>query len=246
MFLQPEHNVSQVVVSRECLHSQILSRTSPSIQRLTIKRAASILRESVLNHVEEAVPLPWPQTVESLALRDKQYPEHLDLFFKKLLSDKDTHHSERVDRLTDSFCQDIVYAVSKGQFLAPKHASLGHGLHSLTGQKCSITMLAKLGQSITYDTVNQIETAQAELVEHFQSMSLNLSLQPVAQGYKVSFSLVLPFCILFICKTIESERKTIVIKPFIFFRYPLYSGGITSIAISRLRRVLVLFTTRLA
>ena len=110
------------------------------------------------------------------------------MFFKELLSFKGSHHvtAERVHRLTDSFCQDVIHAVSKGKFLTPKHASLGLGLHSMTGQKLPITILARLGHCITYDAINEIETAQAELVEHFQSMGLNLPLQPAAIGSKVS------------------------------------------------------------
>lgn len=104
------------------------------------------------------------------------------------MSPKGSHHvtAERVDRLTDSYCQDIIHAVSKGKFLTPKHASVGLGLHSMTGQKLPITILARLGHSITYDAINEIETAQAELVEHFQSMGLHLPRQPVAHGSKVS------------------------------------------------------------
>ena len=189
VFLQAEYHVPQVVISSECLHNQILSRSSPCIEQFTIKRAALILQESVQNFLEKVAPLPWPPTVESLAARDRNYPELLESFFKELLSHKTSYRtSERVDRLTDSFCQDVVHAVSKGKFLTPKHASLGLGLHSLTGQKLPITVLARFGHSITYNTVNEIETAQAELVEHFQSMSLNLPLQPAAQGSKVNIS----------------------------------------------------------
>ena len=184
VFLQAEYHIPQVVISRECLHNQILSRSSPCIQQFTIKRAASFLQESVFAFLKEADPLLWPPTVESLVSREGQYPGPI----KELLSPKGSHHvtAERVDRLTDLFCQDIIHAVSKGKFLTPKHASLGLGLHSMSGQKLPITILARLGHSITYDAVNEIETAQAELVEHFQSMCLNLPLQPAAQGSKVS------------------------------------------------------------
>ena len=192
VFLQAEYHVPQVVISKECLHNQILSRSTPFIEQFTIRRAALILQESVLQYLEEAVPLPWPPTVESLAARDRNYPELLESFFKEILSQKNSHHtSERVDRLSDSFCLDIVHAVSNGKFLTLKHASLGLGLHSMTGQKRPITILARLGHSISYNTINEIETAQAELVEHLQSMSLYLPLQPVAQGSKVSIY----FCI---------------------------------------------------
>ena len=190
VFLQAAYHSAQVVISSKCLHHQILSRNSPSIQQFTIKRAALYLQESVLKFLEDVDPLPWPPTVESLASRERQYPELLELLFKELLSPKGSHHltAERVDRLIDSFSQDIMHAVSKGKYLTAKHASLGLGLHSMTGQKLPITILARLGHSITYDTVNEIETAQAELVEHFQSMALNLPLQPVEQGSKVSIS----------------------------------------------------------
>ena len=195
VFLQAEYHIPQVVISRECLHNQMISGSSSCLQQFAIKRAASFLQESVLKFVEEAEPLSWPPTVESLASRERQYPELLQLFYKELLSSKGSHHAtaERVDRLTDSFCQDIIHAVSKGKFLTTKHASLGLGLHSMTGEKTPITLLARLGHSISYDAINEIETAQAELVEHFQSVGLNLPLQPVTQGSKVSISVLQRF-----------------------------------------------------
>ena len=143
--------------------------------------------ESVVKFIEESNPLPWPPTVESLAKRDLQYPELLRLFFKELLSPKESHRvtSERVNRLTDSFSQHVVHTVSKGKFLTPKHTSVGLGLHSMTGQKLPIAILARLGHSITYDAINEIETAQAELVEQFQLKDLSLPLQPATEDSKV-------------------------------------------------------------
>ena len=188
VFIQVEYHSPQVVISRECLHNQSLPRNSPCVQQFTVKRAASLVRESVVKFIEESDPLPWPPTVESLAKRDLQYPELLRLFLKELLSPKESHHvtSERVNRLTDSFSQDVVHAVSKGKFLTPKHTSVGLGLHSMTGQKLPIAILARLGHSITYDAINEIETAQAELVEQFQLKDLNLPLQPATEDSKVS------------------------------------------------------------
>ena len=180
------------MISRECLHNQSLPRNSPCVQR--VKRAAPLVRKSVVKFIEASDPLPWPPTVESLAKRDLQYLDFYD--FKELLSPKESHHvtSERVNRLTDSFSQDVVHAVvhvfsgccSKGKFLTPKHTSVGLGLHSMTGQKLPIAILARLGHSITYVAINEIETAQAELVEQFQLKDLNLSLQPATEDSKVS------------------------------------------------------------
>ena len=103
VFIQVEYHSPPVVISRECLHNQSLQKNSPCVQQFTVKRAASLVRELVVKFIEESDPLPWPPTVESLAKRDLQYPELLRLFFKELLSPKESHHvtSERVNRLTD-------------------------------------------------------------------------------------------------------------------------------------------------
>ena len=53
---------------------------------------------------------------------------------------------------------------------------MGLWLHSLTGQKLPLEVLSRLSHSINYDRICEIETAQAELAQHFQSMSLNLPL----------------------------------------------------------------------
>ncbi len=188
VFLQPEYHAAQVVISKECLHGQIFSRNSTFFKEFTVQKAALILRDSVLEAIENVPNLPWPPTVDSLGSIDRKCPDILGLFFKTLLSQKDSHNviGERVERLVDSFSQDIMHAVSKGKFLTLKHAAVGLGLHSLTGQKLPITILSSLGHSISYDTVTEIETAQAELVEHFQSLCLSLPLQPAAEGKKVS------------------------------------------------------------
>ena len=153
VFVQVEHQIPQVVISKECLHAPILSRKSGFFQEFTVKRAALILRELTLKFVDETLPLPWPPTVESFESREASSPKLLEVFFKELLSSKESHHnsSERVNRLAGSLSQDVVHAVSKGKFLTPKHASLALGLHSLTGQKLPITILARLGHCIKYD-----------------------------------------------------------------------------------------------
>ena len=47
-------------------------------------------------------------------------------------------------------------------------------------------MFANLRHSISYDTVSEVETVQAELVLYLQSMGLSLPLQPAAPGNEVS------------------------------------------------------------
>ena len=86
-------------------------------------------------------------------------------FFKKLLAKKGSHHSSspRVSSFAKSFTQDVLFAVSRSTFLIAKYVLSGCGIHSLTGQKLLISIIAKQGHSVTNETVCEIETSQAEL-----------------------------------------------------------------------------------
>ena len=64
-------------------------------------------------------------------------------------------------------------------------------LHSASGQKLPITLLHRVGHCISYDQVNLIETAQAELVQHYQNMAVSLPLQPATKDCKVRFNQLL-------------------------------------------------------
>ena len=59
-----------------------------------------------------------------------------------------------------------------------KHTSVGLGLHNMIGQKLPIVILSHLGQSISYHTVREIETAQAELTEHLAKNGMPLPVKP--------------------------------------------------------------------
>ena len=50
--------------------------------------------------------------------------------------------------------------------------------NNMTGKKLPIVILSHFGQSITYHAVTEIETAHAELAEHFTNEGLSLTLQP--------------------------------------------------------------------
>ena len=78
-----------------------------------------------------------------------------------------------------------MYAVSKGEFLTLKYASVGLGLHSLTGQKLPFQVLSRLGHCMTYDQICEVETAQAELVQHLKSLSLPLPICQIDEESKV-------------------------------------------------------------
>ena len=63
----------------------------------------------------------------------------------------------------------------------------------MTGQKQPIVILSKLGDSISYEKVLEIETAQAEVAEQFRSNSSVLTIHPVLESTKVTiFKISLP------------------------------------------------------
>ena len=84
-----------------------------------------------------------------------------------------------------------MYAVSKEMFLTFKHIAKALGLHSATRQKLPITLLHLVGHCISYDQVNLIETAQAELVRHYQNMAVSLLLKLATNDCKVRFNQLL-------------------------------------------------------
>ena len=66
-----------------------------------------------------------------------------------------------------------------------KHASVVLGLHSLTRQKLPLQVLSRLGHCMTYYQICEVETAQAELVQHLKSLSLPLPICPIDEESKV-------------------------------------------------------------
>ena len=69
------------------------------------------------------------------------------------------HASQIVQRLLRSFAHDMVYAVTGGQTKPPKHIVLAFTVKSLTGNVELINVLNRLGHSISYSQMEEIDTA---------------------------------------------------------------------------------------
>ena len=136
-----------------CLEMQSFSKVVEFDKEKVVKRSATILHEIVLKFIEDSPSLPWPPSIERLTSDERQCPWQLKLFFKVLLLAPEAHHteSEIASRLSDSFSQDVIYAVSRGTFITLKHACIGLGLHSLTGQKLTLVVLSRFGHCINYE-----------------------------------------------------------------------------------------------
>ena len=145
-----------------------------------LKEAAAILREDAVNMIQASPELCWPPTTKALTAEERQPPETITNFLTNLLHSPLIHHppGEDLRRYVSSFAQDLLHAISKGKFMTAKHTLLGTALHSLTGQKLLIKILSKYGNSRSYETVQKVETAQAELVQKMRQQNYPLPLLP--------------------------------------------------------------------
>ena len=95
-----------------------------------------------------------------------------------------SHDSETVERLSLSCIRDLIHCVTRGNVINLKHFLVRMGLHNITGQKLPIQMLLRLGHSVDYNTVCEIETAQAEIA--LQNAEANpLKLKPAIKNSTV-------------------------------------------------------------
>ncbi len=185
LFVSVAYHEAQVVISRKAISETSLSSFVRENKDFILKEAAKILRGDIIDMIATAPSLRWPPTVEDLTVDERQPPQSLIEFLSLMLHS--THHStgEVVQRYSQSIAQDLVHAVSKRQFMTAKHTLLGTALHSLTGQRLPIDILARLGHSCNYDTVQRIETAQAELVQTMASRNYPLPLIPASENSSV-------------------------------------------------------------
>ena len=125
-----------------------------------VKNAAKFLRRDMLEFCSRLPQLNWPPTLEELLGETRLPPPSIILFLTNLLKSPKHAVTDRIRRLVDSFAADFMYGVS-GE-ITGKHYLLGHGLHSMTGNKESVQVTNRLGHCISYDAVLDIETAQAQ------------------------------------------------------------------------------------
>ena len=185
LFVTVSTNEAQVVISKNVLTNTKKASFMKHNKHFVLNEAAKLIKDDIELLIQTAQELPWPPTVESLLSEHRQPPESLRMFLTTLLHSTDHSPGNEVIRYVDSFSQDILYAVSKRKFLTRKHVLLGNGLHSITGLKKAITVLARLGHSCNYNKIQEIQTAQAELAQEMSSLQHPLALIPVDSTSKV-------------------------------------------------------------
>ena len=103
-----------------------------------------------------------PPTLEELMPDDRLPPPSVSLFLTSLLKSSKHGVTRNIRKLVDSYSSDFTHSVSKSEVLTPKHFSLGISLHNMTGQRKIVQIANRLGYSISYDKVLDIETAYTQ------------------------------------------------------------------------------------
>ena len=86
----------------------------------------------------------------------------METFLRTLLTGKFTEtSSKRVDRLTLSFAQDLIYAVSRGRIKTPKCFLLPHTIKTLTNNTEILNLICRLGHGASYTLIEELDTENA-------------------------------------------------------------------------------------
>lgn len=111
--------------------------------------------------------MSWPPKSDDLLPNkiSRYIPRLLDVFYQVLLSgenvDGDRSGSQRVLRLKNSLCQDIVYCASNGKIKTPKSVLFPAVVKSLCNNTEVIKCINQYGHGIGYNLIEEVETEYA-------------------------------------------------------------------------------------
>ena len=97
-------------------------------------------------------------------------PENLYLFLSLLFGGQELLESEEFEKLKKgkltknvvmSIAQDIIFGLSKGKKLTPKHIGLASTLHQKTRSKQLVNLFHKAGHCLSYDNLLKLDTTLA-------------------------------------------------------------------------------------
>jgi hypothetical protein len=103
--------------------------------------------------------MPWPPQPDELCADYVKLPESLILFLNILFQGNGGNVNPKFQRLAQSVGQDCFYAISGGAIIPAKHILLPWGVKSLTGNVELIKVLNRLGHSISYSKLEELDTA---------------------------------------------------------------------------------------
>ena len=123
-----------------------------------VENVASMIREEITKY--KSPYSVYPPVAEEIKYENVVVPKLLEVLLKSLT--KDTSLSSQITRLVKSIAQDIIYNSTRGKIKTVKHVQLGLFTKRQTGSKV-LDCLNRLGHSISYHEINNIETTFADV-----------------------------------------------------------------------------------
>ena len=104
--------------------------------------------------------LPENLTIKDIFAGECKVPEMLQQFLKYVICGPDPRRNNSIikNRRIESICQDVIFATTSGLKIPSKHLQVGLVMKSLTGSKKAVEILNRLGHSVSYNTVEELET----------------------------------------------------------------------------------------
>ena len=104
--------------SKQCyIARKEFNKENPDHRKEIIGKAATYLREDRNSPVSNLEEIVWPPTIEQLSSEERKLPESVRDFFQTVLTNGSRRDSNAVSRLADSFSQDLVHVITKGNHL---------------------------------------------------------------------------------------------------------------------------------
>ena len=129
-----------------------------------IRDVALVLREEI-SKTEES-QLPDNLKIEDIQKGEVDIPELVELFFQNLRGGPDSRRwaSNLKQIRTKSISEDVVFAATGGLKKPQKHLMLGIALKSLTGSRKDVEVMNRLGDCISYHTMEEIKTEKQKTI----------------------------------------------------------------------------------
>ena len=146
----------------------------------TIQNAAAEIRETIGDNESK---MSWPLRHSELNDSAIDVPEELSAFLCTLLTgNRDLTEGEccqRVQRLMQSFSQDLTFGVTKGRIKQPEHIPLPYAVKTLTNNVELVSILNRYGHSISYSHLEEINTALClQMMAATSEIPLSDNIQP--------------------------------------------------------------------
>lgn len=187
-FWQPNYR-TELIYSTHIQSGQAVEvafQTAASESR-RLEESAMFLQRTIIAAYREARELPWPPPPGNELNEWEFPPEHLSNFLSVLLVGKrmDALSADNTRRVL-SIGRDIIYAVTKGKWMTPKHILLGMSVWHLTGRADIVSLLNRFGHCVSYSRLLEILTAIHMAIKDHDS--------PIPPGIKMQDNQVLHFC----------------------------------------------------